>query len=86
MLITLCYIYLWVRFQRYYTAVIRSALHRLSGGRRSFTFRELSREQRFRSAQSSSDDALFLKLGNKGIYITEPEVSRHLCFSVGMNQ
>ncbi|XP_048037382.1 biotin--protein ligase isoform X1 [Megalobrama amblycephala] len=73
MLITLCYIYLWVRFQRYYTAVIRNALHRLSGGRRSFTFRELSREQRFRSPQSSSDDALFLKLGNKGIYITEPE-------------
>ncbi|KAL0183338.1 hypothetical protein M9458_022713, partial [Cirrhinus mrigala] len=80
MLITLCYIYLWVRFQRYYTAVIRSALYRLSGGQSSFTFCalkpervDLRREQRYKPPR---EDALFLRLGDRVIYITEPQVKR----------
>ncbi|XP_067289411.1 biotin--protein ligase [Pseudorasbora parva] len=78
MLITLCYIYLWLRFQRYYTAAIRAAIHRLSGGRRSVTFRALSREWSVRSPQSPSDGALFLELGDKGVYITEPQACEDL--------
>ncbi|XP_050976887.1 biotin--protein ligase [Labeo rohita] len=77
MLITLCYIYLWVRFQRYYTAVIRSALYRLSGGQSSFTFCalkpervDLPREQRYKPPR---EDTLFLRLGDRVIYITEPQ-------------
>ncbi|KAI2660150.1 Biotin--protein ligase [Labeo rohita] len=80
MLITLCYIYLWVRFQRYYTAVIRSALYRLSGGQSSFTFCalkpervDLPREQRYKPPR---EDTLFLRLGDRVIYITEPQVKR----------
>lgn len=75
MLITLCYLYLWLRFQRCYTAVIRGALERLSGGRRSLSFRELDRESSPGSPQSPSDAALFLELGDKGVYISEPQVN-----------
>ncbi|KAK2870601.1 hypothetical protein Q8A67_023128 [Cirrhinus molitorella] len=77
MLITLCYIYLWVRYQRYYTTVIRSALYRLSGGHSSFTFCalkpervDLPREQRVKAPR---EDSLFLRLGDRVIYITEPQ-------------
>ncbi|KAJ8347751.1 hypothetical protein SKAU_G00263400 [Synaphobranchus kaupii] len=83
MLITLCYVYLWVRFQKCYTLVIRSTVHRLCGTRRSFTFctvrpvtaqsgQHIS-DQSFIQQQRSSlpEDAVFLKLGNKVIYITE---------------
>uniref|UniRef100_A0AAY4ENK7 BPL/LPL catalytic domain-containing protein n=1 Tax=Denticeps clupeoides TaxID=299321 RepID=A0AAY4ENK7_9TELE len=39
MLITLCYVYLWVRYQKCYTLVIRRTLRRLCGGSRGgFTF------------------------------------------------
>ncbi|CAM4728505.1 unnamed protein product [Leuciscus chuanchicus] len=78
MLITLCYLYLWLRFQRCYTAVIRGALERLSGGRRSLSFLELDRESRPGSPQSPSDAALFLELGDKGVYISEPQVCEDL--------
>ncbi|XP_052463710.1 biotin--protein ligase isoform X2 [Carassius gibelio] len=70
MLITLCYIYLWLRFQRHYTAVIRSALHRLSAGHRSFTFSALHPER----LDLPREHALFLRLGDRVIYITEPQV------------
>ncbi|XP_026076355.1 biotin--protein ligase-like isoform X1 [Carassius auratus] len=69
MLITLCYIYLWLRFQRHYTAVIRSALHRLSAGHRSFTFSALQPER----LDLPREHALFLRLGDRVIYITEPQ-------------
>ncbi|KAK7121141.1 hypothetical protein R3I94_020946 [Phoxinus phoxinus] len=78
MLITLCYLYLWLRFQRCYTAVIRGALERLSGGRRSLSFRELDREPSPGSPQSPSDAALFLELGDKGVYISEPQACEDL--------
>ncbi|KAL7847549.1 hypothetical protein AOLI_G00222670, partial [Acnodon oligacanthus] len=62
MLITLCYVYLWVRFQRCYTAVIRSALGRLSASRSGVAFCSL---------REPSNP--FLTRGNKAIYITEPQ-------------
>ncbi|XP_030648930.1 LOW QUALITY PROTEIN: biotin--protein ligase [Chanos chanos] len=86
MLITLCYIYLWVRFQKCYTLVIRSTLHRLCGTRSSFTFCALNpegtpqkghqtREQTFNNQRGPAllEERVFLKLGNKAIYITEPQ-------------
>ncbi|KAJ8267132.1 hypothetical protein GJAV_G00138850 [Gymnothorax javanicus] len=85
MLITLCYVYLWVRFQRYYTLVIRSTVHRLCGTRSSFTFcsvkpaaalsRQHAGDQSFVFQQPSPlpEDDIFLKLGDKVIYIKEPQ-------------
>ncbi|XP_037403434.1 biotin--protein ligase isoform X2 [Pygocentrus nattereri] len=64
MLITLCYVYLWVRFQKCYTAVIRSALRRLSASRSGVAFCAL---------REHSSPAAFLTRGNKAIYITEPQ-------------
>lgn len=71
MLITLCYIYLWLRFQRYYTTAIRSTLHRLRGGQSSFTFCALRVAPR-------RDDALFLRRGDRVLYITEPQACEDL--------
>ncbi|XP_072515791.1 biotin--protein ligase isoform X2 [Salminus brasiliensis] len=64
MLITLCYVYLWVRFQKCYTAVIRSALRRLSASRSGVAFCAL---------REHSSPPAFLTRGNKAIYITEPQ-------------
>ncbi|XP_051542128.1 biotin--protein ligase isoform X2 [Myxocyprinus asiaticus] len=72
MLITLCYMYLWVRFQRYYSGVIRSVLYRLSGGQSSFTFCSLKNPEQ--PTNSPNEDSPFLKRGNKVLYITEPQV------------
>ncbi|XP_027007207.2 biotin--protein ligase isoform X1 [Tachysurus fulvidraco] len=68
MLITLCYLYLWVRFQKCYTGVIRNVLFRLRSNRSSLCFCV----QSF-SSFTSSEDTVFLQLGNKVIYITEPQ-------------
>lgn len=97
MLITLCYVYLWVRFQKCYTVVIRSTLHRLCGGSKtnasnvSFTFCALNPlgKPRLQKGQPTSlqsvnkqlspplpEEDVFLKLGDKAIYITEPQVTR----------
>ncbi|XP_064207281.1 biotin--protein ligase isoform X2 [Anguilla rostrata] len=78
MLITLCYVYLWVRFQKCYTLVIRSTVHKLCGTRSSFTFcavrsattqsgQDTTSDQSFIQQQRSSlpEDTVFLKLGNK---------------------
>ncbi|XP_063058998.1 biotin--protein ligase isoform X2 [Engraulis encrasicolus] len=84
MLITLCYIYLWVRFQKFYTPVIRRTVYRLCGGSKlssSFTFCAVRSDQCQTGDQSSrrrkstvpEDNQVFLKLGNKAIYITEPQ-------------
>ncbi|XP_041720594.1 biotin--protein ligase isoform X2 [Coregonus clupeaformis] len=95
MLITLCYVYLWVRFQKCYTVVIRSTLHRLCGGSKSrasnvsFTFCALNPlgKPRLQKGQPTCqqsvnkqlspplpEEDVFLKLGDKAIYITEPQV------------
>lgn len=73
MLITLCYIYLWLRFQRRYTSVIRGALRGLSGGHSGFSFRQHSS-----SSPQSSGDTLLLQLGDRGVFITEPQVCEDL--------
>ncbi|KAL2095419.1 hypothetical protein ACEWY4_010138 [Coilia grayii] len=84
MLITLCYIYLWVRFQKFYTPVIRRTVYRLCGGSNlssSFTFCAVrsdhcqTGEQGSRQRKSTlpEETQVFLKLGNKAIYITEPQ-------------
>ncbi|KAM6970067.1 biotin--protein ligase [Aplochiton taeniatus] len=92
MLITLCYVYLWVRFQKCYTVVIRNTLHRLCGtkglNKNSFTFCAFNSQrnppltgqqtslQSFNKEQRSpplAEEAVFLKLGDKAIYITEPQ-------------
>lgn len=88
MLITLCYIYLWVRFQKFYTPVIRRTVHRLCGSSNlsSFTFCAIKPHQCQTEDQTSKrrgstlpeDNQVFLKLGNKAIYITEPQVI--LCY------
>lgn len=64
--------YLWLRFQRYYTSVIRSALSRLSADHSSVTFCALNTSKR------SREDQLFLQLRNKVIYISEPQVMMRL--------
>ncbi|XP_035391464.1 biotin--protein ligase isoform X2 [Electrophorus electricus] len=88
MLITLCYVYLWVRFQRCYAGVVRSALDRLRGSRSSFAFCALkaegsrrraghpTRDQTLRRPRSpvSQEDTVFLRLGDKVIYVTELQV------------
>ncbi|CAB1316547.1 unnamed protein product [Coregonus sp. 'balchen'] len=91
MLISLCYIYLWVRFQKCYTVVIRSTLHRLCGENKtsvsSFIFCALNPQgkplQKGQPTWQTSvnkqlspplpEEDVFLKLGEKAIYITESQ-------------
>uniref|UniRef100_A0A8C6UFE5 Holocarboxylase synthetase (biotin-(proprionyl-CoA-carboxylase (ATP-hydrolysing)) ligase) n=1 Tax=Neogobius melanostomus TaxID=47308 RepID=A0A8C6UFE5_9GOBI len=93
MLITLSYLYLWVRFQRGYAALLRDTLARLqrSPGRLSFSFsrcsssplppqfqprktqsghRHLLREE---PAEEPAQEGVFLQLGDKAVYVTEPQ-------------
>ncbi|XP_066507604.1 biotin--protein ligase isoform X2 [Hoplias malabaricus] len=65
MLITLCYVYLWLRFQKFYTAVVRGALTRLSVRHSGVTFSAL---------REHSSTAAFITRGNKALYITEPQI------------
>ncbi|KAM4620668.1 biotin--protein ligase isoform 2-T2 [Polymixia lowei] len=90
MLITLCYVYLWVRFQKCYSEVIRNTLRRLyaSNSSISCTFCALNpashgKGQRtykynINTCQQSSlllpEETLLLKLGDKAVYITAPQV------------
>ncbi|KAL4608729.1 biotin-protein ligase isoform X1 [Arapaima gigas] len=87
MLITLCYVYLWVRFQKCYTLVIRSAVRRFCGSRVGFVFCTLKQRaphRRHELAQPSLtstgrpgsellEDTVLLKRGNKVVYVTEPQ-------------
>ncbi|XP_053703840.1 biotin--protein ligase [Synchiropus splendidus] len=82
MLITLCYVYLWVRFHKCYSALIRHRLSRLKGSRRSLSFGlspgPSSVPALVPGAPSSSssplEDRVFLQLGDKSVYVTEPQV------------
>ncbi|XP_048872145.1 biotin--protein ligase [Brienomyrus brachyistius] len=85
MLITLCYVYLWVRFQKCYTVVIRSAVRRLYGSRAGFAFCTVRPatlpggrspgERSFTKQLSPAvpEERLLLKVGDKVVYITEPQ-------------
>nr|XP_033496917.1 biotin--protein ligase isoform X2 [Epinephelus lanceolatus] len=86
MLITLCYVYLWVRFHKCYSVLIRNSLSRLNSS--SFSFRlcpssasapnTASLTGRHPAGRRSSpvppEDNVFLQLGDKAVYVTEPQV------------
>ncbi|XP_047463271.1 biotin--protein ligase isoform X2 [Mugil cephalus] len=76
MLITLCYVYLWVRFHKCYSVLIRNSLSRRSSSSFSFSFSVCSGSasapasprptgRRTDSGSHSLDDNVFLQLGNK---------------------
>ncbi|CAJ1064466.1 biotin--protein ligase isoform X1 [Xyrichtys novacula] len=88
MLITLCYVYLWVRFHRCYSVLIRNSLLRLNRSRFSFTFSLCSSPasapqhsglrtaaRRLPSLQPPEDqeERVFLQLGDRAVYVTEPQ-------------
>ena len=88
MLITLCYVYLWVRFHKCYSVLIRNSLSRLN--RTSFSFRlcsspasqpgpapptgRLAAGRRPGASPVPPEDNVFLQLGDKAVYVTEPQV------------
>ncbi|XP_028452185.1 biotin--protein ligase isoform X2 [Perca flavescens] len=88
MLITLCYVYLWVRFHKCYSVLIRNSLSRLNSSTFGFSFRVCSSPASAPAAASSTgrhtaprqpspvplEDSVFLQLGDKAVYVTEPQV------------
>lgn len=93
MLITLCYVYLWVRFHKCYSVLIRNSLSRLNSSSFSFSFSlcsgsrsssastrstvltgELHAAARRRTSSPQLEDNIFLQLGDKAVYVTEPQV------------
>ncbi|XP_038563829.1 biotin--protein ligase isoform X1 [Micropterus salmoides] len=85
MLITLCYVYLWVRFHKCYSVLIRNSLPRLNSS--SFSFRVCSssassqasappseRHTTARRSPPPAEDVVFLQLGDRAVYVTEPQV------------
>ncbi|TRY60837.1 hypothetical protein DNTS_026777 [Danionella cerebrum] len=68
MLITLCYLFLWLRLQRFYSALIRDALK----GRGGVTF---SRETRLRGPER---DSLLLRRGDRSCYLSQRQVCEDL--------
>ncbi|CAK6977316.1 biotin--protein ligase isoform X1 [Scomber scombrus] len=87
MLITLCYVYMWVRFHKCYSVLIRNSLSRLnSSSRRSLSFSRLCsvstpattpQTGHHRSRQQHRplppEDTVFLQLGDKSVHVTEPQ-------------
>ncbi|XP_069021114.1 biotin--protein ligase [Embiotoca jacksoni] len=85
MLITLCYVYLWVRFHKCYSGLIRSSLARLNRRSFGFSFRVCSGSVpgsapgsapltgRYRLCSLPVEDNVFLQLGDKAVYVTEPQ-------------
>ncbi|KAM9384666.1 biotin--protein ligase [Pholidichthys leucotaenia] len=77
MLITLCYVYLWVRFHKCYSVLIRNSLPRLKSGSFSFSFCSTAADARAAAPQrpgpGPAQDNIFLQLGDKAVYVTEPQ-------------
>lgn len=85
MLITLCYVYMWVRFHKCYTVLIRQGLSRLNSGKR-FSFSILPCSASAQATTSGrraaahgqsppqTEDVVFLHLGDKAVCVTEPQV------------
>ncbi|XP_057677605.1 biotin--protein ligase isoform X1 [Corythoichthys intestinalis] len=78
MLITLCYVYLWVRFHKFYSVLIRNRLLTLDSSR-SLSFRRSSRSSsvlptapQFVAQCHHSPEDIFLELGDKSV--TEAEL------------
>lgn len=97
MLITLCYVYLWVRFHKCYSVLIRNSLCRLNSSSFSFSLcagsgsssastpsavlpGELHAAAPTRSSSPQLEDNIFLQLGDKAVYVTEPQVGSRTCF------
>ncbi|XP_029925053.1 biotin--protein ligase isoform X2 [Myripristis murdjan] len=90
MLITLCYVYLWVRFHKCYSVLIRNSLARLNSSSFSFSFRLCSGSAsapltapptgrytaavRRQPSPPLPEEPVFLQLGDKAVYVTEPQV------------
>lgn len=84
MLITLSYLYLWARFHRCYAALIRNTLSRLQQSRLCFSFSLCSSSAsatpfprykvvQHRPSPPLEEQGLFLQLGDKAVYVTEPQ-------------
>ncbi|XP_040037876.2 biotin--protein ligase isoform X1 [Gasterosteus aculeatus] len=84
MLITLCYVYLWVRFHKCYSVLIRNSLSRLSSGSFGFSFGVCSSSAAasptgrhtaalWRPGVLPAGDNVFLQLGDKAVYVTQPQ-------------
>ncbi|XP_040006088.1 biotin--protein ligase isoform X2 [Xiphias gladius] len=88
MLITLCYVYMWVRFHKCYSVLIRNGLARLNSSRFSFSFSVCSSsasapataqpagchaDVRRYPSPLPPEDIVFLQLGDKAVYVTEPQ-------------
>lgn len=84
MLITLCYVYMWVRFHKCYSVMIHRGLSRLKTGS-SFSFSILPSsaaasasnerpEVTSRGSTAQTQDVLFLQIGDKAVHVTEPQV------------
>uniref|UniRef100_A0A3B3HVL4 Holocarboxylase synthetase n=1 Tax=Oryzias latipes TaxID=8090 RepID=A0A3B3HVL4_ORYLA len=87
MLITLCYVYMWVRFHKCYSMLIRNSLFRLSSSSSRFCFSfcpsSVSEPASVPAPPSGphaaaprviAEDNVFLQLGDKAVYVTEPQV------------
>ncbi|XP_060941960.1 biotin--protein ligase isoform X3 [Limanda limanda] len=86
MLITLCYVYMWVRFHKCYSVLIRNSLSRLKGSSFSFSFcsnspsaparatpAEVQADARRYLGSLPPEDIVFLQLGDKAVYLTDPQ-------------
>lgn len=91
MLITLCYVYMWVRFHKCYSVLIRNSLSRqTSSSRSSLSFSRLCCSSASAPAPATApstgrhtsrrqpippppEDVVFLQLGDKSVYVTEPQ-------------
>ncbi|KAG7515365.1 biotin-protein ligase isoform X1 [Solea senegalensis] len=86
MLITLCYVYMWVRFHKCYSVLIRHTLSKLKSS--SFSFSVCSSSTSAPSntptaglhtaacrgvSSISPEESVFLRLGDKAVYVTEPQ-------------
>ncbi|KAF6725748.1 Biotin--protein ligase [Oryzias melastigma] len=91
MLITLCYVYMWVRFHKCYSVLIRNSLFRLRSSSSHFCFSFCpssvsapasvpaapagphAAAPRLILGSSANEDHVFLQLGDKAVYVTEPQ-------------
>lgn len=83
MLITLCYVYLWVRFQKCYSLLIRNRLCRPNSSSFSFslcsspaTAPHSAPDSERHTGPPLSEDSVFLQLGDRAVYVTEPQVGK----------
>uniref|UniRef100_A0A1A7WYW9 Holocarboxylase synthetase (Biotin-(Proprionyl-Coenzyme A-carboxylase (ATP-hydrolysing)) ligase) n=1 Tax=Iconisemion striatum TaxID=60296 RepID=A0A1A7WYW9_9TELE len=79
MLITLCYVYMWVRFHKCYSVLISNSLLRRRSSKRSSCFSFLSSSASapppglHRPSALEPEDTVFLQLGDKTVCVTEPQ-------------